>query len=61
VLCHTNLGHIKGVKPFPVAVRSRGSVCSRYIAETVRSNPAEGMDIRLLCLRDVLVAASTTG
>jgi hypothetical protein len=58
---HTNLGHVQGVKPIPVAMCSKGLVCSRYTAETVGSNPAEGMDVRLLCLCDVLVAASTTG
>ena len=61
VLCHTNLGHIHDVKPIPVAVRSKGLVCSHYIAESVSSNPAEGKDVRLLCLCDVLVAVSTTG
>lgn len=54
-------GHVQCVKPIPVAMRSKGFVCSRYIDETVGSKPAERMDVRLLCLCDVLVAASITG
>ena len=34
----------------PVAARSEASVCSRLITGTAGSNPAEGMDVRPLCL-----------
>jgi hypothetical protein len=33
-----------------VAVRSKAKVCSRLISEVGGSYPAEGMDVRLLCL-----------
>jgi hypothetical protein len=36
-------------KPIPVAVLSKEWVCSRLIAGIVGSNPAEGMDVCLLC------------
>jgi hypothetical protein len=36
--------------PLPMAMRYTAYVCSRLIAEIVGSNPAEGMDVRLLCL-----------
>jgi len=35
---------------FPVTVRSKAYVCSRMVAGNARSNPAEVMDVRLLCL-----------
>jgi hypothetical protein len=34
----------------PIAVQSRVQVCGRLIAEIAGSNPAEVMDVRLLCL-----------
>ena len=47
--------------PKPVAVRSKAYICCRQIAWIVGSKPAEGMDVRLLCLLCfVLVAASVT-
>jgi len=36
--------------PFPVAVRSKVKVCGRSIAGIEGLNPAEGLDVRLLCL-----------
>jgi hypothetical protein len=45
----------------PKAVRSKAYVCCRQITWIVGSNPAEGMDVRLLCLLCfVYVAASAT-
>jgi len=45
-----------------MAVRSKTHVFGRLIAGIVGSNPAEGMDVCLLCLLSVvLVAASATG
>ena len=35
--------------PIPMALRSKVQVCSRLIAGIAGSNPAEGMDLRLLC------------
>ena len=37
------------IPPIPVALRSEPSVCSRRIAVISGSNPAECMDIHLLC------------
>ena len=49
-------------EPIPVAVRSNSYVCGRFIAGIAGSNPAEDMDVRLLCLLCVVyVAASGTG
>jgi hypothetical protein len=36
--------------PIPVAVPSNALVCSRLITGIAGSNPAGGMDVRLLCL-----------
>ena len=36
--------------PMPVAVRSKAEVCCSLIAVPEGSNPAGGMDVRLLCL-----------
>ena len=45
-----------------VAVRSKAYVCGRLITGIVGSNPAEGVDVHLLCLWSVVqVAASGTG
>ena len=44
-----------------MAARSKAYFCGPSIAGIVGSNPAEGMDIRLLCLMCVVqVAASAT-
>ena len=40
--------------PFPVAVRSKEMVCNRYTAGIAGSNPAGGMNIRLLSMLGVL-------
>jgi hypothetical protein len=45
-----NIGIIISVFLVPVAVMSEAQVCSSLIAEVASSNPAEGMDVRLLCL-----------
>jgi hypothetical protein len=48
--------------PIPVAVRSQAHFCGRLTAGIADSNPADGMDVRLLCLLCVvLVAAYATG
>jgi hypothetical protein len=36
--------------PFPVAVQSNVKVCGHSIAGIAGLNPAEGLDVRLLCL-----------
>ena len=36
--------------PSPVAVCSNVWACGRSIAEIASSNPAEGMDVSLLCV-----------
>ena len=47
--------------PIPVAVRSKTWVGGRTIDGNAGSNPAEGLDVRLLCLWwFVQVAASAT-
>ena len=47
--------------PAPMAVRSKSWVCGRTIVGNAGSNPAEGLDVRLLCLWCVVqVAASAT-
>jgi len=47
--------------PTPMAVRSKSWVCGRTIVGNAGSNPAEGLDVRLLCLWCVVqVAASAT-
>ena len=57
-----NIGLIIPVVPVPVALLSEAQVCSSLIAEFASSNPAEGMDVRLLCLLcAVQIAASATG
>ena len=33
----------------PMAVLYKASVCDRLIDGTARSNPADGVDVRLLC------------
>jgi hypothetical protein len=38
------------LKLIPVVVRSKARVCGRSNAGIVGSNPAEGMDVRLLCM-----------
>ena len=43
MLCHTFRQRF-------VAVRSGASICPRSVAGIAGSNPADGMDIRLLCL-----------
>jgi hypothetical protein len=40
--------------PISVAVRTKAQVCSSLIAGIADSNPAEGMDVRLLCSLCVL-------
>ena len=42
----------------PVAARSKAYFCGPSIAGIVGSNPAEGMDIRLLCLMCVVQVAA---
>jgi hypothetical protein len=37
-------------KPISVALQSKPSFCGHAIAGVVVSNPAEGMDVLLLCL-----------
>jgi hypothetical protein len=37
-----------------LAVLSKAHICDRSIAGLAGSNPAEGMDVRLLCLLCVL-------
>ena len=44
-------------EPIPVAGRSKAWVCCRSIAGIASSNPAEGMDVSLLCLLCVVQAA----
>jgi hypothetical protein len=36
--------------PIPVAARSKAQVCGHLVAGIAGSNPAEGMDVCLLCL-----------
>jgi hypothetical protein len=38
------------VQPVLVAVRSEALVCLRSVAGIAGSNPADGMDVHLLCL-----------
>jgi hypothetical protein len=45
----------------PVAARFKTQVWSRLTSGIVGSNPADGTDVRLLCLCVVKVAASVTG
>ena len=40
---------VKRVGPIPVAARSKSWVCGRSIAGIEVSNPAEGIDFRVLC------------
>jgi hypothetical protein len=42
--------HSSVLSPFPVAVRSKVKVCGRSIAGNAGLNPAEGLDVRFLCL-----------
>jgi hypothetical protein len=35
----------------PVAERSKGRVCGRSLAEVAGSNPAGGMDVRVVCCK----------
>jgi len=50
-----------GNKPLPVAGPSKVCISSRWIAGIAGSNPADDMDVRLLCLLCVVqVAASAT-
>ena len=37
------------IKPIPMAVRSKASVCRRWITGLTGSNRGEGMEVRLLC------------
>jgi hypothetical protein len=37
-----------------VVVRSKAQVCGRFIRGIAGSKPAEGMDVRLLCMLCVL-------
>ena len=46
------------ITPIPVAVRSESSVCGLRIVVIAGSNPAEGMDIRFLCLLCVVYVAA---
>jgi hypothetical protein len=49
------------MKVIQVAVPSKAYVCRSWTAGIVGSNPAKGMDVRLLCLLGTLwVAASVT-
>jgi len=43
----------------PVAMRSKEFVCSHLTAGILGSNPAEGMDIRFLCLLGVVQVAAS--
>ena len=45
-----NSTHVHIIQPILVAVQSKALVCDRLIAGTAGSNPAEGMDVRLLYL-----------
>jgi hypothetical protein len=45
-----NKGAVIPFKTVPVAVRSKAWVCGRSSAGIVGPNPADGMDICLLCL-----------
>lgn len=45
-----NSTYVHVIQPIPVAVQSKALVCDRLIAGTAGSNPAEGMDVRLLYL-----------
>jgi hypothetical protein len=36
--------------PFPVATQSKAYLCGRLVFVVASSNPAEGMDVFLLCL-----------
>jgi hypothetical protein len=50
------------LRPVPVAVCSKALVCGCSVAGIAGSNPADGMDVRLLCLLCVLcVVASAWG
>jgi hypothetical protein len=40
----------KHLTPIPVVLRSKEQVCGRLMTGIEGSNPAEGMDVRLLCL-----------
>jgi hypothetical protein len=40
--------------PIPVAAWSKACVCGRFVAGVASSNPADGMDVCLLCLYVVL-------
>jgi hypothetical protein len=46
-----------GCKPIPVASPSKAKVCGRLVAGVAGSNPAEGMDVYLLCLYIVMSCA----
>jgi hypothetical protein len=37
------------IKPIAVAARSKAQVCGRLVAGVAASNPAQGMDVCLLC------------
>jgi hypothetical protein len=41
-------------RPIPVAARSKAYICSLLVPVMAGSNPAEGMDVCLLCLYVVL-------
>ena len=43
------LYRVRFLSAMPVAVRSKASVCSTWVTGIGGSNPAEGMDVRLLC------------
>jgi hypothetical protein len=44
-----NFLKIFGNRQIPVTVRLKAQVCSRLIIEIAAWNPAEGIDVRLLC------------